>query len=106
MLFVRSGKEYSAILSGGRVIKFEDEREARGVQAEYDEIMVILGKRLPESDGEVVMEICEPQPKRSRAEIKARKIARAKKKVRISVDTDTEYFCITHKEPAKKKALA
>ena len=100
MLFVRSCNKYSAILSGGRVIKFEDEREARGVQAEYDEIMVILGKRLPESDGEVVMEICEPQPKRSRAEQKARKQARAKKKVKFTVHAESEYFCIESKEKA------
>ena len=52
MLFVHSGNEYSAILRNGDVIKFEDEREALAVQKEYDGILEVLGKRLPEKSAE------------------------------------------------------
>ena len=52
MIFVHSGNEYSAILRNGDVIKFEDESEALAVQKEYDGILEILGKRLPEKSAE------------------------------------------------------
>ena len=77
MIFVHSGNEYSAILRCGDVIKFEDEREALAVQKEYDGILEVLGKRLPESNNSVTMHLCE-----SGVKSKGDK----KKKVRITID--------------------
>ena len=91
MLFVRSGNEYSAILRCGAIIKFEDEREALSVQKEYDGVLEVLGKRLPEGDSRVTMKVCCENSKLSNTQ--------KKKKVRINIDTDTEFFCI-------KRALA
>ncbi len=98
MLFVRSGNEYSAILRCGAVIKFEDEREALSVQKEYDGVLEVLGKRLPEGDSRVTMKVC---GENSEFGIRNSKLSNTqkKKKVRINIDTDTEFFCI-------KKALA
>lgn len=93
MIFVHSGSEYSAILRNGDVIKFEDEREALAVQAEFDKVQEVLGKRLPARE-------CRMRY----AEIGERKNACEKKKVRINVDTDTEHFCYMNSE--NKKALA
>lgn len=109
MQFVQSGNDYSAILPSGDVIKFEDEREAQAVQAIYEDVQSVLGKRLPEWDSRVTMKVCCENSKLSNTQ--------KKKKVRINIDTDTEFFAssVSQSEPPSptryagegmKKALA
>ena len=91
MLFVHSGNEYSAILRNGDVIKFEDEREALAVQKEYDGILEVLGKRLPEKKSKVGVTV---NPSVGRADSSLYTKEPKKKKVCITIDNE------------KKKALA